>query len=72
MRKQSMVMGPERHRPKIDCNANYRPVLSSERALQLKIKRFSDQEKKMKNLGMDPTPRHTGRLTVGCKINRTE
>jgi hypothetical protein len=38
-----MVMGPGR---KIDCNENYRPFLSSERAPHFNIKKLSHQEKK--------------------------
>jgi hypothetical protein len=51
---ESMVMGPERTGPKIECNANYRPVLSSERERYSRTTKFSDQEKKMKNLVMGP------------------
>jgi hypothetical protein len=39
-------MGPERSGPKITCNANYKTILSSERAPQYRINKFSDQEKK--------------------------
>jgi hypothetical protein len=49
-----MVMSPKRTRPKTDCNANYRPVLLSERAPHFRIKAFSDQGKKRKNLVKDP------------------
>jgi hypothetical protein len=38
-------MGPERHGSKIDGNANYRHVLSSERALHLRISTFPDEVK---------------------------
>jgi hypothetical protein len=45
-----MVMGHVRCGPKIDCYANYRPILSSERVPKFRIKKISHQEKKMKNL----------------------
>jgi hypothetical protein len=44
MRQQSVIMGPEWHGPKCDCSANYRPVLSPERASHFRIKNCSDQE----------------------------
>jgi hypothetical protein len=49
-----MVMGPERPGPKIDFSANYRAVLSSERVPHFRIKKFADQEKKMKRPVIDP------------------
>jgi hypothetical protein len=45
-----MVMGPARIGPVNDCTANYRTVLSSERATQFRIKKSSDEEKERKNL----------------------
>jgi hypothetical protein len=47
-------MGPERSGPKINCDENYRPVLSSERAPQFRIKKFSCQGNITKNLLMGP------------------
>jgi hypothetical protein len=47
-------MGLERSGLSIHWNANGRPVLSSERALHIIIKKYSDQEKERKNLLMGP------------------
>jgi hypothetical protein len=47
-------MDPERPGPDIACNANYRPVLSSERAPYFRVKKFSNQGRKRKNLIMAP------------------
>jgi hypothetical protein len=49
-----MVISPEQTRPKTDCNANYRPILLLERAPHFRIKAFSGQEKKRKNLVTGP------------------
>jgi hypothetical protein len=47
-----MVMGPEQPGPKIDCNVNCRPVLSSERAPHFRVKTISDHKKERENLVM--------------------
>jgi hypothetical protein len=36
------------------CTANYRPVLSSEKASHFEVKKFSDEEKKRKKSGHGP------------------
>jgi hypothetical protein len=48
MRQQSVVKGPQRHEPKILCNANEGPALSDERALHFRIGTFSYQENNRK------------------------
>jgi hypothetical protein len=57
--------------PKIDYNANYRPVISSERTPQFIMQIFSYQNKRT-NLVMgpkgEPTPTETGRIIV-CRIS---
>lgn len=70
-----MVMGPEQPGSNIDCNRNYRPVLSSDRALlHVRIKTFSDREKKIWSWTpkCQPTPKNTGRLTVDSNFNSTQ
>jgi hypothetical protein len=61
MRQQSVVMGPERPEAKVHCNAQFRSVLSSERAPKFRIKTFADQDKESKIWSLapesDPTPR---------------
>jgi hypothetical protein len=68
IRQQIAVMGPERPGPKFDCNANYRPILSSEWASYFGIKILSHQEKKQENLVRDRkkslASRETGQLTA--------
>jgi hypothetical protein len=49
-----MIMGAECPGPKTDCNANYNLLFSEERTPYHKIKKFSGQEKKRKNLVMGP------------------
>jgi hypothetical protein len=48
MRQYNVVMGPEPSEPKTDCNANYRSVLSSERAHHLKLRQFQIKRRKGK------------------------
>jgi hypothetical protein len=68
-----MVMGPARLRPLNECTGNYRPVLSSERTLYTKKKKVTVKHRKIKIWLWTPkaylTPRRTGRLNVGRKIN---
>jgi hypothetical protein len=44
-RQQNVVMGTERPGPKTDCNANYRSVFSSGRAINIRMEIFRNQEK---------------------------
>jgi hypothetical protein len=48
-------MVPERPGSKINCIADYRPVLSSERPTQYRTLQLSDKEDKRKNVIMGPT-----------------
>jgi hypothetical protein len=57
-------MGPEVPATEIDCNKYCRPVLSSERTSDFRIKKYSDQEEKKGNSGHGPQrrARHQERL----------
>jgi hypothetical protein len=69
-----MVIGPSLLQPVHDCTANYRSVLSSERAPYKKKRESNCQSKKLKLDHLSqrgPTWRRTGRLTVGCQLTST-
>jgi hypothetical protein len=67
--------------PESDCSGEaqtklykyYRPMLSSERVPHIKIPAIFSQKTKIWSWTSDgsPTPRQTGRLTVGCKLTST-
>jgi hypothetical protein len=74
VRQESMAAGPARLGPLCDRTASYRPVLSSERAPYIKKQVIVRVKKKHEQiwswaLREKPTPRQTGRLTVGRNIN---
>jgi hypothetical protein len=57
-------------RPRSNCTVNYRPVLSSERVPHIKKPAIVRQKTRIWSWAPDgtPTPRQTGRLTVGRKL----
>jgi hypothetical protein len=60
-------------RPRSNSTVNYRPVLSSERVPHIKKPAIVRQKTKIWSWAPDesPTPRQTGRLTVGRKLTST-
>jgi hypothetical protein len=68
-----MIAGFARLRPMNDCNANHRPILSSEGHFTQKTKKVIVKHKKIKIWSCAakccPTSRRIGRLTIGRKFN---
>jgi hypothetical protein len=69
-----MVIGPARLKTVSACTANYRPALSSEWKPHFKNKALVRVKKRKGNIWSwapkeGPTPRPTGRLTVGRNVD---